>query len=141
MARRILKPSGKGKTPGNQSAVNGFGAQSPWSSLLVERERLESEIKHAKMFLEQIRKDVVSSKDDVRGKEVHRRKIAGRSMPAVVRSALDKHTLEKSALMWLDCLHARLANITADAENLLAEGEQQPESPEELLFTLLRGAG
>ena len=141
MARRILKQSGKGNMPSNQPTRSAFGAQSLWSSLLVERERLEREIKHAKMLLEQIRKDVASSKEVIRSKEVHRRKIAGTGVPAVVRSALDKHTLEQSVLMWLDGLHARLADITAEADKLLAEGEQRSESPEESLFTLLRGAG
>ena len=141
MARRISKTSGKGKTPGGQLTRNAFGAQSVWSSLLVERERLESEIKHATIFLEQLRMDVASSKKVLPAKKLHGRKLAEPNMPIVVRSALDRHTLEQSVLMWLEGLHARLAHITAEAEKLLTEGEQPSESPEESLFTLLRGAG
>ena len=141
MARRISKTSGKGKTPGGQLTRNAFGAQSVWSSLLVERERLESEIKHATIFLEQLRMDVENSKEVLPAKPLHGRKLAEINMPMMVRSALDRHTLEKSVLMWLEGLHARLTHITAEAEKLLAEGEQQSESPEESLFTLLRGAG
>lgn len=141
MARRISKKSGKEKMPGGQPTRNAFGAQSLWSSLLIERERLETEIKHAQIFLEQLRMDIASSKEVPSAKEVHGREIADANLPMVVRCALDRHTLEQSVLMWLDGLHARLGHITAEAEKLLAEGEQQPESPEESLFTLLRGAG
>jgi hypothetical protein len=140
MARRISKKSGKGKTPDGQPTRNTFGAQSLWSSLLLERGRLESEIKHATIFVEQLRMDVASSKEVFPAKEFHGRKLAETNMPIVVRSALDRHTLEQSVLMWLDGLHARLAHITAEAEKLLAQGEQRSESPDESLFTLLRGA-
>jgi hypothetical protein len=141
MARRISKKSGKEKAPGGQPPRNAFGAQSLWSCLLVERERLESEIKHATIFLEQLRMDVANSKEVLPAKQFHSRKLAETKMPIVVRSALDRHTLEQSVLMWLEGLHATLAHITAEAEKLLAEGEPQSESPEEPLFALLRGAG
>src|SRR5215831_13104493 len=59
MARRVLKRPQEETPTTNLSAQQPFGTQSLWSSLLVERERLESEIKHAKIFLEQLRKDVV----------------------------------------------------------------------------------
>jgi hypothetical protein len=141
MARRVLKRAQEEKLTRNLSAQKPFGTQSLWSSLLVEREHLESEIKHAKIFLEQLRKDVVSSQPGRSSEHVQGQQVSGKNTPAAVRSALDKHSLEQSVLMWLDGLHARLDHITAEAEKLLAEGEQQSESPDESLFTLLRGAG
>ncbi len=119
---------------------NAFGAQSRWSLLLVERERVEGEIKHAQMFLEQLRKDTPCLKNVFPATRHPRRKRPVKDVPEVVRSALDKHTLEQSVLMWLDGLNARLKSLAAEAEKLLAEGEQPSESPEESIFTLLRGA-
>jgi len=141
MSRRVSKRSAKQGLSDKLHPSDAFGVQSRWSSLLVERERLEGEIQYAKMFLEHIRKDVAGWDEFPPARQLHGRGVAVKSKSGTVRAALDKHALEQSLLMWLDGLHARLDQVNAAAEKLLAEGEQQSEAPEESLFTLLRGAG
>jgi hypothetical protein len=129
MTRGVLKRCHKHRRAGSLSAGNLFGAQSRWSSLLVERERLESEIKHAELFLEQLRKDVAGPKVPF---SPHLSGPAGQGS--------DKHSLERYVLAWLGGLQERLNHVSAEVDILMTQGEPRAECPEESLFTLLRSA-
>lgn len=111
---------------------NLFGPQSQWSSLLVQRERLKSEIKHAETFLDELRKDVARPK----ATKFPRRQ-SGQN--GVARLASDKDTLEQYVAVWLAGLRERLGHVNAEVSSLVTRGEQRAEHPEETLFTLLRG--
>jgi hypothetical protein len=121
--------------------ANLFGPQSPWSSLLGQRERLQHEIKRGRKYLEQLRKDLAECGALLQAWPAVEQELGNGWMPSPAQQASVNDATEQFLLNWLERLEERLREGTREIEDFEAHRGAEPLNPEESMFELLRAAG
>ncbi len=118
-----------------------FGPQSQWSSLLGQRELLQTEITRGKRYLDQLRKDLAACGALVQtwpcptGTARRNGRLVRRRRAAV------NDSMEQFLSGWLVQLQERLLTVTQEIEALERNNVVEPFFPEESMYALLRAAG
>jgi hypothetical protein len=121
--------------------ANLFGPQSPWSSLLGQREHLHHEIKRGRKYLEQLRKDLAECGALLQAWPDCDNDFENGWMPSPIQQAAANDATERFLLDWLARLEERLVAVTKEIEDFESHGGLEPIKPEESMFELLRAAG
>ena len=121
--------------------ANLFGPQSPWSSLLGQREHLQHEIKRGRKYLEQLRKDLAECGALLQTWPADEQECGFGWMPSPAQQASANDATEQFLLTWLERLEERLGAVIKEIEELETHCGLEPLDSEESLFELLRAAG
>ena len=112
---------------------NPFGPQSPWSSLLGQREHLEHEIKRGRKYLEQLRKDLTECGAFVQAWPGDDQKGGNGWMPSLAQQASANDAMEQFLVGWLERLEERLHAVTKEIAELETHGGMEPFDAKQLL--------
>lgn len=141
MPRRRARNNGNGRPAGHGLGVNVFGPQSPWSSLLGQREHLEHEIKRSRKYLGQLRKDLNASGILFQSWSTDALELGCSVLPDPDGLADANKAMEHFLLNWLEQLEERLGAVMKEIEDAETLPAPEPLYPEESMFELLRAAG
>ncbi len=121
--------------------TNLFGPQSHWSSLLGEREHLQSEIKRGRKYLEQLRKDLAQCSAVLHGWPNGEKESEETPPRNLSQEIAANDAMEQFLLSWLERLEERRAAVMREIEDLQMQSSAEPLNPEEAMYELLRAAG